>query len=251
MWLMTMTSLALAGQVESPNADAARAVDEEVGLVESAEAPQDAEAPLAIHWSEVKVREPVKGDSIAPATPPSGNGETVCDVRFFVDETGAPYDVKIEDCPEEYSDGVLETARRTLFEPLVIDGEAVKHQFVSRTTYRWWSKSPPTSGRAQAVVGLHWSEVSRNGRVAPSVPGDAPVRRVEPRVEARCTVGVFVDDRGRPSATVVSGCDSAHAASSEAFVKKWRFEPHHVDGEAVPFFLEIHIRRYRVSHKPF
>ena len=56
--------------------------------------------------------------------------EEVCQVRFFIDEKGVPYDVKIEKCPKVFHDSAKEAAWRWRFYPMRDGGKSVKAQFI-------------------------------------------------------------------------------------------------------------------------
>jgi hypothetical protein len=107
----------------------------EVAGVELGDEAAGEDEATAVHFSAVKVRK-----RVAPKMPEEAKelnlGEARCELRFFVDERGRPYDVRPEECPEIYRASALEAAWQWRFEPMRIDGEAVKAQFVLVIVYR-------------------------------------------------------------------------------------------------------------------
>ncbi|MCB9795179.1 MAG: hypothetical protein H6741_20950 [Alphaproteobacteria bacterium] len=91
-----------------------------------AEAPEaGAHIPVELHWSEVTpLVEP------APAYPADLDPSATCSVRFFIDPTGKPYDVRPEDCPDDMRAETMGVAWSWRFEPVVEDGDTVSAQFV-------------------------------------------------------------------------------------------------------------------------
>ncbi|MCB9762211.1 MAG: hypothetical protein H6739_20595 [Alphaproteobacteria bacterium] len=81
--------------------------------------------PLEVHWSEVV---PVTGDE--PALPEGVAAGSICHVRFFIDPTGQPYDIRPEDCPDAWRAAAMEAAWGWRFEPVVEDDDTVSAQFV-------------------------------------------------------------------------------------------------------------------------
>ncbi len=62
-----------------------------------------------VHWSEVEVlhRVPPK---MPDAARRADITEEKCNIRFFIDEQGVPYDVKAEDCPDMFVASAMEAA---------------------------------------------------------------------------------------------------------------------------------------------
>ena len=56
--------------------------------------------------------------------------DSVCTVRFFVNQDGVPYDVSVESGPEIFHENTLAAAKKWRFEPYVVDEEPVNVQFV-------------------------------------------------------------------------------------------------------------------------
>ena len=52
--------------------------------------------------------------------------EEVCQVRFFIDEKGVPYDVKIEKCPKVFHAEIQSKAYKARFYPLKSNGKSIK-----------------------------------------------------------------------------------------------------------------------------
>ncbi len=89
----------------------------------------------AVHWSEVKVKKRVK-PKMPDAARELNIAEERCQVRFFIDEKGVPYDVKLERCPAIFHESALESAWKWRFWPMKVDGNAEKAQFVLVIVYR-------------------------------------------------------------------------------------------------------------------
>jgi protein TonB len=89
----------------------------------------------AVHWSEVQAKK-----RVSPVFPDAAKQldimEQRCQVRFFIDEKGVPYDVKLENCPAVFHDSALEAAWKWRFYPMKVDGQAVKAQFVLSIVYK-------------------------------------------------------------------------------------------------------------------
>jgi hypothetical protein len=80
--------------------------------------------PLEVHWSEVEVINRV--DPEWPADVPDG---TECSMRFFVDTTGVPYDVRPVSCPSELLPATMKAAWDWRFAPIVEHGDTVSASF--------------------------------------------------------------------------------------------------------------------------
>ncbi len=89
----------------------------------------------AVHWSEVKPKR-----RIAPKMPDAAKqlnmSEERCNVRFFINEKGVPYDVRLETCPAVFHESALEAAWKWRFYPMKVEGKAVKTQFTLAILYR-------------------------------------------------------------------------------------------------------------------
>jgi periplasmic protein TonB len=83
----------------------------------------------AVHWSKVKAKR-----QVSPKFPEAAKAlnlkEERCQVRFFIDEKGKPYEVVIEKCPVVFHASVKEAAYKWRFFPMKDKGKAVKSQFV-------------------------------------------------------------------------------------------------------------------------
>lgn len=87
--------------------------------------PRDPSVPLELHWSEVAQ---LSGDPVVwPAGTPA---EASCKVRFVIDPTGAPTDIRPEDCSAELLPVVMKAAWTYRFSPALEGGSAVTAQFV-------------------------------------------------------------------------------------------------------------------------
>jgi len=89
----------------------------------------------AVHWSEVEVKKRVQ-PKMPDAAKELGLSEERCQVRFFIDEKGEPYDVRIETCPAIYQQSALEAAWGWRFYPMKVEGQKVRAQFVLTIVYR-------------------------------------------------------------------------------------------------------------------
>lgn len=60
-----------------------------------------------------------------------------CQVRFFIDEAGEPYDIQVEQCPSLFHENVLKASWKWRFYPHHAEsGDAVKSTFVLTLTLR-------------------------------------------------------------------------------------------------------------------
>ena len=83
------------------------------------------EGPLEVHWSELEVL-----TQVAPTWPWNVDSATTCSIRFFVDPTGQPYDIRAEDCPQELVPATMESAWGWRFAPITEGEDTVSAQFV-------------------------------------------------------------------------------------------------------------------------
>lgn len=93
------------------------------------EVPEVPEGPLEVHWSELEVV-----GQVAPTWPWNVDSETTCSIRFFVDPTGQPYDIRPEDCSQELLPATMEAAWGWRFTPVVEGEDTVSAQFVYTLT---------------------------------------------------------------------------------------------------------------------
>jgi len=89
----------------------------------------------AVHWSEVKVKKRVT-PKMPDAAKQLNMTEESCQVRFFIDEKGVPYNIKLEKCPAIFHESALEAAWKWRFYPQKEERKKVKAQFVLKITYK-------------------------------------------------------------------------------------------------------------------
>jgi protein TonB len=65
-----------------------------------------------------------------PASAKQLNLEGSCQIRFYIDEKGKPYEIKIEKCPKVFHDAAKQAAWGWRFYPMRVEGKAVKAEFV-------------------------------------------------------------------------------------------------------------------------
>ena len=81
-----------------------------------------------LDWSEVIVRRRVE-----PRIPrDTSEGSATCDVFFFIDERGHPYDIAVTGCAEPFATEAREAAWLWRFRPTRHDGERIKVQTLIR-----------------------------------------------------------------------------------------------------------------------
>jgi TonB family protein len=86
------------------------------------------------HWREVRPR-----SRVAPRYPVAAQKKGIqgsCKVRFFIDQEGVPYKVKIEECPKVFHDAATKAALRWRFEPVEADGKPTRAQFLLSLRFR-------------------------------------------------------------------------------------------------------------------
>ncbi len=97
--------------------------------------PDSADGPPTVLLSQVKVKK-----RVSPKMPEEAKElnitEARCQLRFFIDERGVPYDVGTDECPEVYVPSAMEAAWQWRFEPMLVDGIPTKAQFVLVIVYR-------------------------------------------------------------------------------------------------------------------
>ncbi len=89
----------------------------------------DVDAVREISSSDVEIkRRP--GPKYPSAAKKQNLPDSVCTVRFFVNQDGVPYEVRVESGPEVFHENTLAAAKKWRFEPYVVDEEPVNVQFV-------------------------------------------------------------------------------------------------------------------------
>jgi hypothetical protein len=91
--------------------------------------------PRSVHWSQVAVKYRAKPKMPEAARMLSFTEES-CNIRFFIDEKGKPYDMEVLECPAIFRDSALEAAWQWRFYPLKDNGVPTKAQFVLSIKYR-------------------------------------------------------------------------------------------------------------------
>src|SRR4029078_13733682 len=72
--------------------------------------------PRSVHWTDVAVKYRARPKMPEAARVLSFTEES-CNVRFFIDEKGKPYDIQLEECPAIFHDSALEAAWQWRFHP--------------------------------------------------------------------------------------------------------------------------------------
>jgi TonB family protein len=90
----------------------------------------------SVYWADVKAKR-----RIEPKFPEAAKAlnikEESCQVRFYIDEKGKPYDVKVEKCSNIFHQNVMEAAWKWRFYPYKSEtGVAVKSTFVLKLTFK-------------------------------------------------------------------------------------------------------------------
>jgi protein TonB len=89
----------------------------------------------SVHWSEVRIR-----SKVPPRMPEAAKAlglESRCLIRFFIDEKGKPYDIKVEKCPKVYHENVLKAAWKWKFYPMRVEGKPARAQFVQPIRFKF------------------------------------------------------------------------------------------------------------------
>ena len=81
-----------------------------------------------VHWSEVAIAERI--DPEFPAELEEGPDTGTCTVRFFVDKTGTPFNIKPEVCESVFLKPTMQAVWQWRFEPLLEDGAPVPVEFL-------------------------------------------------------------------------------------------------------------------------
>ena len=79
-------------------------------------------------WSEVKPKK-----RVSPKYPKGAQQlglEGRCQVRFFIDEKGKPYDIKVEKCPKVFEDEAKKAAWQWRFYPMKEQGKKIRASFL-------------------------------------------------------------------------------------------------------------------------
>jgi hypothetical protein len=95
------------------------------GVIGGVVAPRDPSVPLELHWSEVAQ---LSGEPVV--WPAGAAADASCKVRFVIDPTGSPTDIRPEDCAADLLPAVMKAAWTYRFSPAMEAGSAVSAQFV-------------------------------------------------------------------------------------------------------------------------
>jgi protein TonB len=90
----------------------------------------------SVYWADVKAKRRVE-PRFPEAAKQLNITEETCQVRFFIDERGKPYDIQVEKCSNIFHENVLEAAWKWRFYPYKSEnGDAVKSTFVLKLTFK-------------------------------------------------------------------------------------------------------------------
>ncbi len=102
-------------------------IEEALGSVD-AEPSDDRVDNTQVHWSEVAIAERI--DPIFPLGLDAAVDTGTCTVRFFVDKSGTPVNIKPEVCESVFLKPTMQAVWQWRFEPLLEDGAAVPVEFL-------------------------------------------------------------------------------------------------------------------------
>ena len=93
--------------------------------------PKDAVLPSIAEAIAIEPVEPKRRVSpVYPAKAQRKGIEGSCQVRIFIDETGKPYDARIEQCPEIFHESVTNAALKWRFKPMTDEGVASHAEYL-------------------------------------------------------------------------------------------------------------------------
>ena len=96
--------------------------------------------PLPAIAQRVEARGPSPKGKVKPSAPGVWRQglrlQGTCHVKFFIDEKGKPYDVKLQKCPKVFHKNTLSAAKRWRFRPAVVLGEPVRSQYIVAFRYQ-------------------------------------------------------------------------------------------------------------------
>jgi protein TonB len=125
-----------------------------------------------------------------------------------------------------------EQVRPETYEPSVVDGAPATGLSVAEPP-----PPPPPAQEPKGPVRLH-SGIAAPRRVADALPVYPPIAQ-SARVEGIVIVEVVISETGDvTSAKVLRSIPLLDAAAIDA-VKKWRFEPARLNGEAIPIVMTV------------
>jgi hypothetical protein len=93
-----------------------------------------AASELAFEWTLL-----VEFPQLPPRTPRLARKHMLegdCFVRMYLDQSGRPYGVVVEDCPDVFVEPTLEAARRWRIQPVQVEGKAYNSTVVLEVEYR-------------------------------------------------------------------------------------------------------------------
>jgi len=144
---------------------------------------QGGTAVRTVHWSDVRVKR-----RISPRYPAAAQkmklGNINCQVRFFMDEKGHPYNILFDACPTLFHESVLAAAPEWRFYPMEVEGKPVRAQFVLTIQLKEASVEEASEVEAAAENSTDLAEPSSPEESVTSSPEEAQPAVDAPRATA-------------------------------------------------------------------
>lgn len=158
-------------------------------------------------------------------------------VEITVDESGVPIAVKALEGPEALAPTAVEYAKAWRFEPVKVNGKAVKARFKLTMPFRLRDNAPvpkTSNGKVDGTPGqaqdTDFSKIKvKHQPPAPAYPAEAKAAKIQGTVE----VEIIVDEQGVPVGVKALSGPEELRPTAQGYAEEWRFEPFKVDGKPV------------------
>jgi len=174
----------------------------------------------------------------APAYPAEAKAQGIQGtvvVQLTVDEQGVPVTVEALEGPPQLHPTAIAYAQSWRFEPVQVDGKAVKARFKLTMPFRLRGEEPATKisqGKVDATPGEAQDTDFSRIKVALQPPAPAyPAEAKAQRIQGTVVIEITVDEQGVPvGVRALSGPEELRPTAM-GYAEQWRFKPHRVNGK--------------------
>lgn len=158
-------------------------------------------------------------------------------VQLTVDEQGVPVTAEALEGPPQLHPTAIAYAQSWRFEPVRVDGKAVKAQFKLTMPFRLRGEEPATKisqGKVDATPGEAQDTDFSRIKIALKPPAPAyPAEAKAQRMQGIVVVEITVNEQGVPvGVRALSGPEELRSTAM-GYAEQWRFQPHKVNGKPV------------------
>jgi len=174
----------------------------------------------------------------APAYPAEAKAQRIQGtvvVQLTVDEQGVPVTAEALEGPPQLHPTAIAYAQSWRFEPVRVDGKAVKARFKLTMPFRLRGEEPATKisqGKVDATPGEARDTDFSKIKVALQPPAPAyPAEAKAQRIQGTVVVELTVDEQGVPVGVKALSGPEELRATAMGYAEQWRFQPHQVNGK--------------------